>query len=44
MTRPAKLAEYAGFTEKEVFIPNKEIAEAFADAVNGDKWEDVAIK
>lgn len=35
---------YLGYdsVEKKVFIPNKEIAEAFADAVSGDKWEDVA--
>lgn len=35
---------YLGYnaTEKKVFIPNREVSEAFADAVNGDKWEDVA--
>ena len=25
-----------------MFIPNREVAEAFADSVSGDKWEDVA--
>ncbi|MCD7955566.1 MAG: ATP-binding protein [Lachnospiraceae bacterium] len=35
---------YLGYdsVEKKVFIPNKEVAEAFADSVTGDKWEDVA--
>lgn len=35
---------YLGYdaAEKKVFIPNKEVAEAFADSVSGDKWEDVA--
>ncbi|MCD7818188.1 MAG: ATP-binding protein [Lachnospiraceae bacterium] len=28
--------------ENKVSIPNKEVAEAFADSVSGDKWEDVA--
>ncbi|MCD8021868.1 MAG: ATP-binding protein [Lachnospiraceae bacterium] len=35
---------YLGYNaaEKKVVIPNKEVAEAFADSVSGDKWEDVA--
>ncbi|MCD7716474.1 MAG: ATP-binding protein [Lachnospiraceae bacterium] len=35
---------YLGYdaVERKAFIPNKEVAEAFADSVSGDKWEDVA--
>ncbi|MCD8105607.1 MAG: AAA family ATPase [Lachnospiraceae bacterium] len=35
---------YLGYdaVERKVFIPNKEVSEAFADSVSGDKWEDVA--
>ncbi|MCD8133782.1 MAG: AAA family ATPase [Clostridiales bacterium] len=35
---------YLGYNteERKVFIPNREVAEVFADSVSGDKWEDVA--
>ncbi|MCD7738076.1 MAG: ATP-binding protein [Lachnospiraceae bacterium] len=34
---------YLGYDaqNEEAFIPNQEVADAFADAVTGDKWEDV---
>ncbi len=34
---------YLSYDEKKqkAFIPNQEVADAFADAVKGDKWEDV---
>ncbi|MCD7865556.1 MAG: ATP-binding protein [Clostridiales bacterium] len=30
-----------GAEEQKVFIPNQEVADAFADAVKGDEWKDV---
>ncbi len=34
---------YLSYDEKKqkAFIPNQEVADAFADAIKGDKWEDV---